>query len=108
MVIRQMPKDRGGMRRQFVDALPQDNPTLLVNDPTYLDRVRGQADKAMVGGWLHGDSSIVSGAMYADSWNPHTQHLRQFPGAGHMADLQSSRRWLQCACQRALAGLGQG
>ena len=57
------------MLRQFVDALPEDNPTLLKNDPTYLDRVRGQADKAMVGGWLRGDWSIVSGAMYAGVWD---------------------------------------
>jgi hypothetical protein len=64
MVVRQMGREHGGMLRQFVDALPEDNPTLLVNDPTYLDRVRGQADKAMVGGWLRGDWSIVSGAMY--------------------------------------------
>lgn len=44
MRVRRMSKDRGGMLRQFVDALPEDNPTLLLNDPTYLDRVRGQAD----------------------------------------------------------------
>jgi hypothetical protein len=79
MRVRRMSKDRGGMLRQFVDALPEDNPTLLLNDPTYLDRVRGQADKAMVGGWLRGDWSVVSGAMFAAAWDRQAHVCDSFP-----------------------------
>src|ERR1700730_7979134 len=74
------PRCRGRhlKRRTTIPATPH-NPTLLLNDQTYLDRVRGQADKAMVGGWLRGDWNVVSGAMYAGAWDRLAHVCDHFP-----------------------------
>jgi hypothetical protein len=79
MIIRKMPASRGGMLRQFIPSLAQDNPTLLENDPGYLDRIRGVSDPASVAGKLRGDWSVVSGSMYGDVWRSDLHVCRPFP-----------------------------
>ncbi len=61
------PADDGGMMRQYVPALVNDNPALLEADPTYIDKLRGLGSKALVKAMLEGDWNVVEGA-YFDCW----------------------------------------
>ncbi len=65
-VITQMPKEQGGMRRQFIPSRAEDNPALLANDPEYLDRLEGSGDVALVRALREGDWEVVAGSMYGD------------------------------------------
>jgi hypothetical protein len=62
------PKEEGGMRRQFLPATVTDNPSLLENDPMYLQRLEGLGDPALVRAMLHGDWNVVAGSMFGDKW----------------------------------------
>lgn len=66
--IVQMPKSEGGMRRQFIEALLEDNPTMMENDPDYEQRLEGLGDDALVRAMRHGDWDIVAGGMFDDLW----------------------------------------
>jgi hypothetical protein len=67
--IRQAPRKDGGMRRQFIRSLLEDNPTMLANDPDYADRLEGLGDPALVRAMRSGDWDIVSGGMLDDVWD---------------------------------------
>ncbi|WQY99630.1 hypothetical protein [Acinetobacter phage pB23] len=69
MQIKQMDKKEGGMRRQFIPALMSDNPTLMVNDPDYIDRLEGLGDPALVKAMKDGDWNIVAGGALDDVWS---------------------------------------
>jgi hypothetical protein len=62
--IRQMPKSEGGMKRQYIKALLRDNPTLLNDDPDYLDRLAGLGSAALVKAMLDGDWGAIEGAFF--------------------------------------------
>jgi hypothetical protein len=79
MVLRRMPPSKGGMLRQFIPSLAADNPTLLENDPSYLDKIRGMSDPASVAGKLRGDWNVVSGSMYGDVWDNAKHICKPFP-----------------------------
>lgn len=64
------PKKEGGMLRQFVPALLEDNPTLLENDPEYEDRLEGLGSPELVKAMRHGLWDIVAGGMFDDVWGP--------------------------------------
>lgn len=66
--LTQMPKDEGGMLRQFIPALLEDNPTLLENDPDYEDRLEGLGSVALVKAMRRGDWNIVAGGAFDDVW----------------------------------------
>lgn len=66
--IRQAEKKEGGMRRQFIRSLLEDNPTLTENDPEYEDRLEGLGDPALVRAMRLGDWDIVAGGMFDDVW----------------------------------------
>lgn len=66
--ITDMPKIEGGMRRQFIPALMEDNPTLMEDDPDYGDKLEGLGDPALVKAMRSGDWDIVSGGMFDDLW----------------------------------------
>ena len=55
--MRIWPTERteGGMRRQYIPARLEDNPTLLLNDPTYVDRLEGLGDPVLVRAMREGD-----------------------------------------------------
>lgn len=76
--IRQMPADEGGMLRQYVPALVQDNPTLMDNDPTYIDKLKGLGNPELVRAMLHGDWDIVAGGMFDDVWRRDIHILKPF------------------------------
>lgn len=66
--IKDMPRGDGGMRRQFIPAVLEDNPTLTDNDPDYELRLEGLGDPALVRAMRDGDWDIVAGGMFDDLW----------------------------------------
>jgi len=76
--IRKMPKIEGGMLRQFVPARVEDNPTLMRNDPGYLERLEGLGDPGLVRAMRRGEWDIVAGGLFDDLWNPECHVLKSF------------------------------
>lgn len=60
---RMEPKE-GGMLRQYIPAKLTDNPTLMLNDPHYVDRLSGLGSEALVRAMRDGDWDIVAGAAF--------------------------------------------
>lgn len=56
------------LSRVFIPSKIRDNRLLLLNDPTYLLRLRQSGSAALVRAWLEGDWSIIDGA-YFDEWD---------------------------------------
>ena len=75
----QTPKAEGGMRRQFIRALLEDNPTMAENDPTYEDRLEGLGDAQLVRAMRKGDWDIVAGGFFDDVWSRDRHVLAPFP-----------------------------
>lgn len=65
----QMDKKDGGMVRQFIPARLTDNPTMMANDPDYLDRLMGLGNDALIKAMVEGDWNIVSGGAFDDVWS---------------------------------------
>lgn len=61
-------KADGGMNRTYIPARLDDNPTLLNNDPDYIDRLEGLGDPALVKAMRDGDWNIVAGGALDDVW----------------------------------------
>jgi hypothetical protein len=61
-------KDNGGMNRQFIPSLAEDNPALLTNDPEYLDRLEAAGDPSLVRALREGDWNVIAGAMFGSVW----------------------------------------
>ena len=78
MDIRQQSKDEGGMRRQYVPAKLDDNPTLKETDPDYIDRLEGLGNPALIKAMRDGDWNIVSGGMFDDLWRNEVHVLTPF------------------------------
>ena len=68
MQCAQMPDKEGGLLRQFIPALLEDNPTLVENDPGYVSRLEGLGDPALVKAMRSGDWNIVAGGALDDVW----------------------------------------
>lgn len=60
--VKRAEKDDGGMLRQFIPALLEDNPTQTVNDPNYEDRLTGLGSPDLVQAMRYGNWDIVAGA----------------------------------------------
>ncbi len=69
MQIKRADKKDGGMLRQYIPAKLDDNPTLLDNDPDYIDRLDGLGDPALVKAMKNGDWNIVAGGAFDDVWS---------------------------------------
>lgn len=69
MEIVRQTKEEGGMLRQFVPAKLEDNPTLMENDPDYMERLEGLGDSALVKAMRDGDWNIVAGGALDDVWS---------------------------------------
>lgn len=78
MAITHQPKDEGGMRRQYVPAKLDDNPTLKETDPDYIDRLEGLGNPALIKAMRDGDWNIVSGGMFDDLWRQDTHVIKPF------------------------------
>lgn len=82
LAIRQMAKGEGGMRRQFIRAQLEDNPSMLQDDPEYEARLEGLGSVAQVKAMRWGDWNIVEGAFF-DNFDPNRHILRPVPLPEH-------------------------
>jgi len=60
--IRRMPREEGGMLRQYIPALLEDNPSLLERDPDYEMRLEGLGSPDLVKAMRYGLWDITAGA----------------------------------------------
>mgnify|MGYP003630180102 FL=1 len=75
--IYKAPPEEGGMYRQYIPARVNDNPALLEQDPTYVDKLRGIGSDALVRAMLEGDWNVVEGAFF-DCWSDDKHVVRPF------------------------------
>lgn len=68
MEIRQVSDSEGGMRRQYIPAKLDDNPSMMANDPTYRARLRGLGSDSLVKAMENGDWDVIEGAFF-DCWS---------------------------------------
>lgn len=73
--VRQMSAEEGGMRRQFIRARLDDNPSLLEDDPNYETKLSGLGNAALVKAMRDGDWNIVEGAFFTE-WATERHVLR--------------------------------
>jgi hypothetical protein len=73
--IRQMSDLEGGMRRQFIKARLNDNPSLSDDDPNYEAKLSGLGNAALVKAMKEGDWNIVEGAFFTE-WRTESHVLR--------------------------------
>lgn len=64
MEISRMDKGEGGMVRQFIPARADDNPTLMIDDPEYMERLEGLGSKELVKAMRDGDWDQIEGAFF--------------------------------------------
>lgn len=76
--VLQMPKSEGGMRRQFIQALLEDNPSMAEDDPDYGDRLEGLGDPQLVKAMRAGDWNVVSGGFFDDVWDGNVHVIPSF------------------------------
>lgn len=76
--ITQMPENEGGMRRQFIRALLEDNPTQTDNDPQYESRLMGISDAALAKAMRRGDWDIIAGGFFDDIWDREIHVIKPF------------------------------
>jgi len=79
----QMPDEEGGMVRQFIPARLEDNPTMMLNDPTYKFKLLGLGG-ALAKAMLEGDWDAIEGA-YFDTFdkNVHVVDYFDIPSGWH-------------------------
>lgn len=78
MQITRTPESEGAMLRQFIPARLDDNPTLQMNDPTYVDRLSGLGSPELVKAMKLGDWNIVAGGALDDMWDEDVIILPRF------------------------------
>jgi hypothetical protein len=76
MQVRQMSPEEGGMLRQFIPAKLQDNPTMMLNDPLYANKLIGLGG-ALARAMLEGDWDAIEGA-YFDQFDKDIHILEPF------------------------------
>lgn len=64
MEIKHMPPIDGGMKRQYIPARVDDNPSLAIDDPDYISKLKGLGSKELVEAMLNGDWDRVEGAFF--------------------------------------------
>ena len=75
--LRDMPKSEGGLRRQFIPARLDDNPSMQENDPDYEARLEGAGSEALVRALRDGDWDVVEGAFF-DKLSRKTNSVQPF------------------------------
>lgn len=66
MEINRVANAEGGMLRQFIPALLDDNPSMAEDDPGYEARLEGLGSQELVKAMRHGDWDIVEGAFFSE------------------------------------------
>lgn len=77
MELRQMPPAEGGMLRQYIPAVLEDNPSLLIDDPGYEARLQGLGSAQLVEAMRYGNWEVIDGAFF-DNWNARRHVLAPF------------------------------
>lgn len=79
-----------GFTRMFVPSRTQDNQILLVNDPSYRNRIMAATggNEALRKAWLDGDWDIVAGAFF-DCWSKAKHVVRPFKIPDHWMRFRS-------------------
>lgn len=72
------PDSEGGMRRQYIPARLEDNPSMSSNDPGYEKRLAGLGSDSLVRAMRWGDWSVVEGAFF-DNFSEKRHVLSPFP-----------------------------
>lgn len=75
--IRVMPPEEGGMKRQFVPALLEDNPSMSTDDPGYEARLMGLGSAELVKAMRFGSWDVIEGAFF-DCWDAQRHVIRPF------------------------------
>lgn len=71
------PDTEGGMRRQFIPARLEDNPSMTDNDPGYELRLSGLGSDSLVRAMRWGDWNVVEGAFF-DNFSPQRHIVKPF------------------------------
>lgn len=80
--VRRTEPEEGGMLRQFIPALLEDNPSMSVDDPGYEARLQGLGSKELVKAMRFGDWDVVEGAFF-DCWDARRHIIRPFAIPAH-------------------------
>lgn len=64
MALRSMGDNEGGMLRQYIPAILDDNPSMVIDDPTYRAKLRGLGSEALVRAMEFGDWDVIAGAFF--------------------------------------------
>lgn len=88
LAIRTMPEAEGGMRRQFIPATLEDNPSMAEDDPGYENRLMGLGSEALVKAMRFGDWSVVEGAFF-DCWRSERHVIRPFEVPAHWTRIRA-------------------
>lgn len=75
--VRQMPATEGGMKRQYIPALLEDNPSMSADDPGYEARLQGLGSKQLVEAMRFGNWDVVEGAFF-DCWDNRRHVVKPF------------------------------
>lgn len=86
--IADVSEGEGGMRRQFIPARLDDNPSMATDDPGYGYKLAGLGNPALVRAMLAGDWSVVAGAFYPE-WNPDRHVIKPFSIPEHWIRFRS-------------------
>lgn len=66
MAMIQTPEEEGGMIRQYIPARLEDNPSMMIEDPGYEQRLKGLGSEALVNAMRWGDWNIIEGAFFGE------------------------------------------
>jgi hypothetical protein len=66
MEIYRTSSSEGGMRRQFIPAMLEDNPSMASDDPGYEHRLEGLGSPQLVRAMRHGDWDVIEGAFFSE------------------------------------------
>ena len=72
-----MPPVDGGMKRQFIRAQLEDNPSMTQDDPLYEHKLAGLGSEQLVKAMRHGDWDVIEGAFF-DCWDARRHVIRPF------------------------------
>lgn len=66
------------LKRCFIPARLEHNPTLEQNDPTYRQRLKSLGNPALVDAWLNGSWDIADGGFFDGVWSPGKHISKRF------------------------------
>jgi hypothetical protein len=79
MVMHRASEEEGGALRCFIPSSITDNPSLLKQDPGYINKLKGLGDPLLIRALLEGDWEVVAGSMFGDVWRKELHTCDEFP-----------------------------